>query len=176
MMLFKDTDYIEEFKKIKHDGKFFEVLENMKNEEQAVNFLAKIDKRISHFVNHLQRKHPNDKRIKRFHKLKNRKIIEPELIKDTSSYTINKGEILAFCVRLKSDHTKFHDEDILDFVIIHELAHVISKSIGHTQEWLSNFKFLLHSLAESNIYIPIDYSKKNDNYCGIVVTNNPYFN
>jgi len=175
-MLFQDTDSIEEFKKIQHNGKFFEVLDEMNNQGKAVRFLEKIDRRISHFVKHLEEKHHNDKRIKRFSKLKHRKIIEPELIKGTSSYTINKGEILAFCVRLKHNNTIFHDEEILDFVIIHELAHVISKSIGHTREWLSNFKFLLQSLAESNLYIPVDYSKKNDNYCGVKVTNNPYFN
>ena len=108
--------------------------------------------------------------------MKNAKIIEPEHKIGTSSYTINKGEILAFCIRLKEDNTKFHDESILDFVIIHELAHVISNSIGHTSEWLNNFKFLLNSLSESNIYNPVDYSKKNVNYCGVIVTNNPYYN
>ena len=175
MMLFQDDDSIEAFKRMRHNGEVYEVLDEMKNQEKAVRFLYKIDQRISHFVEHLKGKHPNDKRIKRFHKLKHRKIVEPEHTKGTSSYTINKGEILAFCLRLKNDNTQFHDEEILDFVIIHELAHVISKSIGHNSEWLSNFKFLLRSLAESNLYIPVDYSKKNDNYCGVKVTHNPFF-
>lgn len=176
MMLFRDYDIIEEFKKVSINGRTYDIQDDMENKDTALRLLNKIDNRINQFTEHLKKKHHTDKRIKRFYKMKNAKIIEPEHKIGTSSYTINKGEILAFCIRLKEDNSKFHDESILDFVIIHELAHVISNSIGHTSEWLSNFKFLLNSLSESNIYNPVDYSKKNVNYCGVIVTNNPYYN
>ena len=35
------------------------------------------------------------------------------------------------------------DEHTLMFVSIHELSHVMTKSIGHKQEFWDNFKYLL---------------------------------
>ena len=34
------------------------------------------------------------------------------------------------------------------FVIIHELSHIMSKSIGHNSEFYDNFKFLLKEAVE----------------------------
>ena len=62
------------------------------------------------------------------------------------------------------------------FVIIHELAHVMSVSIGHGSEFMKNFRFLLKESKIAKIYNPIDYSLNNINYCGVDVTHNPYFN
>ena len=170
------NDLLESFRMIKINDRDYKVLDDMDNQEKAAIFLNRIDLRIQEFVNSISEIHSNDIRIRRLNNnLSNVKIIEPEHIEGTSSYTINKGEILAFCVRLKNDDTKFHTEELLDFVIIHELAHVMSKSLGHTEEWLTNFKFLLTELTNLGIYKPIDYGKNNVNYCGVSVTNNPYF-
>ena len=47
------------------------------------------------------------------------------------------------------------------FVAVHELAHIASASIGHTDEFWTNFKFLLEEAEKLNIYKPIDYIKSN---------------
>ena len=169
-----NNNLLEPFRMIEVNGRKYEVLDDMENQEEAANFLNRIDLRIKEFVEAITEAHSNDIRIRRLNKnLVNTKIIEPEHIKGTSSYTINKGEILAFCVRLKNDNTKFHSAEILDFVIIHELAHVMSISVGHNDEWLNNFKFLLRELHKLGLYRPIDYSHNNVDYCGVNVTNNP---
>jgi hypothetical protein len=62
------------------------------------------------------------------------------------------------------------------FVLIHELAHVMSESEGHNDEFMKNFKFLLKETEEGGLYIPIDYSNNPIVYCGVKVTNNPFFN
>ena len=61
------------------------------------------------------------------------------------------------------------------FVIIHELAHVASESIGHTDEFWKNFKFLLIEAEKIGIYKPIDYKTNPKNYCGMEITDNPYY-
>ena len=94
---------------------------------------------------------------------------------DGSSYTINKGELMALCLRHKNNDHTFHDHNTLQFVMIHEMAHIASISEGHNQEFINNFRFLLREAKSFGNYEPVNYSNKPINYCGIKVTNNPYF-
>ena len=52
----------------------------------------------------------------------------------------------------------------------------MTKSIGHKQEFWDNFKFLLENAKEAGIHEPIDYSKQSKDYCGMTITDNPYYN
>ena len=67
------------------------------------------------------------------------------------------------------------DENTLTFVAIHELAHVMSKSIGHKTEFWENFKFLLKDAVKMGLYKAVDYKKKPKEYCGMTITDNPYY-
>jgi len=58
---------------------------------------------------------------------------------------------------------------------LHELSHVMTKSVGHTDEFWGNYKFLLKEAAEIGIYDPIDYAKEPQRYCGMTITDNPYY-
>ena len=55
------------------------------------------------------------------------------------------------------------------------MSHVATKSIGHTEEFWSNFKFLLQQANEIQIYTPVDYKKTNQEYCGMNIKDNPFF-
>ena len=59
------------------------------------------------------------------------------------------------------------------FVAIHELAHVITKSIGHTDEFWDNMKFLLKKSVKINIYKKHDYKNNPIPYCGTEITDSP---
>ena len=61
------------------------------------------------------------------------------------------------------------------FVALHELSHIATKSIGHTTEFWNNFKFLLQEAVKIKIYEPVNYKKKPKNYCGMKITDNPYY-
>ena len=67
------------------------------------------------------------------------------------------------------------DEHTLTFVAIHELSHVMTKSIGHKQEFWDNFKFLLENAKEAKIHDPVDYSKKPTEYCSLTISDSPYY-
>ena len=147
----------------------------------AADKMAEINKTIRSIQKVLVQSHPNDKRVIRMNKrLNNTKLQETINKPDESSYTINKGEIISFCLRNK-DHEKretdeFHNHNVLVFVLIHELAHVMSIKEGHGTEFMENFRFILRESVKNNIYYPVDYSKMPMNYCGVDVTHNPYYN
>ena len=67
------------------------------------------------------------------------------------------------------------DINTLTFVAIHELAHITTKSIGHKSEFWENFKFLLEEAKSAGIHQPEDYKKKPKEYCGMKITDNPYY-
>ena len=97
----------------------------------------------------------------------------------TSSYTAyseNKGEKIAFCLNTQKENNEtLIDIDTLSFVAIHELAHVMTLSIGHKQEFWDNFKFLLENAKEAGIHTPRNYKDEPAEYCGMKITDNPYY-
>ena len=61
----------------------------------------------------------------------------------------------------------------ITFVALHEMAHIITKSIGHTDKFWKNFKFLLQQAIKLGIYKKVDYSANPKTYCGMKVTDTP---
>jgi hypothetical protein len=144
------------------------------NETEEQKIIRKLKRHFDSFVNRLSTKHPNDERVIR---LKNRydrtKLFESE---SHETYTINKGEKVVMCLRDYSREKQLHDDfNLLVFVGLHELGHIMSISINHEKEFWDCFKFLLREAAEMNMYDPIDYSFDPVNYCAMVIDDNPYF-
>ena len=155
----------------------FSLLERMfvKTDKFLIDLRKDVDNRCTNSNN------PSDKdELTRVSRLVNRlqkniEVFESEFEQGVSSYTVNKGEELAICVRNKANKNVFHNENTLWFVIMHELAHVMSISEGHNQEFIDNFKYLLVKSKEFGYYEPKNYKEQNINYCGVDVTANPYF-
>ena len=61
----------------------------------------------------------------------------------------------------------------MTFVAIHELGHLMTKSIGHEPEFWNSFKLLLKIAIDNGIYKDIDFNKKPEPYCGITISDNP---
>ena len=79
----------------------------------------------------------------------------------TKSYTINKSRIY-LC--LKDEYGNYYDDNSLMFVLLHELSHVICKSLGHTEEFQNIFNDILLEASKAGIYNPrIPMVQK---YCG----------
>jgi len=85
---------------------------------------------------------------------------------NSTSYSINKGEHIVLCLRSRDGENRLHDINTIMFVVLHELAHVITDSIGHTLEFKSNFKYLINRAIECEIYKKEDVFKK---YCGLQI-------
>ena len=157
--------------------KSYYIREELPNSDETADVIGKLELFIDKFVAYLDSKVPNDKRVKRLKdRLYDVKIEESPMEEGVSSFTINKGELISMCVRHKKKNKNFHDYQTLLFVLIHELAHVASISKGHNREFMTNFKFLLKHAVESKMYYAQDYSNSPITYCGVKVTNNPYYN
>lgn len=157
------------------DGNEYCVRERNKLQLVA-DLLARVTNKLKQLVNHLRETYPERSNVKQLCENFNPQRITETLPTSThTAYSENKGEKMAFCVTKKKNGTKLIDENTLTFVAIHELAHVGTKSIGHKDEFWQNFKFLLHEAKKIGIYSPEDYKNKNKEYCGMKLTDNPYF-
>lgn len=157
------------------DGNKYCVRERSKLTDVA-DLLARVTNKLKNLVKHMDKKYPDRENVRRL--VDN---FNPQKIQETlptsvhTAYSENKGEKMAFCVTKKKNGLELIDENTLTFVAIHELAHVGTKSIGHKDEFWNNFKFLLENAKEAGIYKPEDYKKKPKSYCGMKISDNPYF-
>ncbi len=157
------------------DGNRYCVRERVKM-ELAANLLADVTQKMKDMVVYLKEKHPEDERTKQLVEGFNpTKISETLPTSELTAYSENKGEKIAFCLNKKKDGTKLIDINTLTFVALHELSHVATKSVGHGQEFWENFKWILQNAKEAGIYSPIDYKKYPEEYCGMTINDNPYY-
>jgi len=174
--IYKDSDYWNLKCIISNkDGKKYCVRERLKL-ELAADRLADVNMKMEKLVKSVAKKYPNKENVKRLVKGYNpKKIYETLPTSEYTAYSENKGEKLAFCLDTEKQGGKLIDPNTLTFVAIHELSHIASESIGHTDEFWNNFKFMLEEAADINIYSPEDYKKKSKRYCGMDITDNPYY-
>jgi len=157
------------------DGNKYCVRETPKLELVA-DLLARVTKKLVDLVKYMGEKYPTRENVKRLVEKFNPKKISETLPTSTyTAYSENKGEKLAFCTTTTKEGSKLIDENTLTFVAIHELGHVMTESIGHKKEFWENFKFLLKNAVQMGIYNPIDYKNKPKKYCGMTITDNPYY-
>lgn len=84
--------------------------------------------------------------------LNNRDVMnEINLYRGSKSYTINKEKVY-MC--LKDEYGQYYSENMLIYVLAHELSHVLSESIGHTEEFHRIFEDLLVELTDAGVYDP----------------------
>lgn len=149
-------------------------IQNRNDKEQAAKKLHKLHKTIVVLIDHLNNVDPNHYGVKR---LKNRykQGIIRELHEGSSStsYSVNKGDKLVICLRCKKTGN-FQDDNTILFVVLHELAHIMTKSIGHKEEFWNNFRYLLKHSINIKIYKYQDFNNKPEPYCGIQITDTPY--
>ncbi len=137
----------------------------------AVEKLVKIDEFLLKLNKLLLEKYPNHILIQK--KLKNNMIIKelPEKSKHIA-YTLNKNN-LYICLRNKNGtfETQFNR---IYFVVMHELAHIITKSIGHTDEYWGNYRLILKTAIENDLYEYKNYYETPVEFCGKKITSTPY--
>lgn len=152
--------------KSKVDSKRYVVL-NKKDAKQAADLLAEISKRLIKLQTYLESKH-NDK--ENINTIKDR--FNPNNISEGSpdsqytSYTVNKGEKMIFCIRDK-ETKELHNINLMMYVALHEFAHVMSVTVGHNEEFHKNFNYILKISEEIGIYTKLPIGKEQIKYCGL---------
>ena len=95
--------------------------------------------------------------------------------KSLQAYSINKGEEICLCLREPEDELKIIDDiNTLMFVLVHELGHLMTDDIGHTNKFWNNMAYLLKKASEINLYNPINYRISPVMYCGVKIDDTPY--
>ncbi len=150
------------------------LVQNHPDKQQAADNLATIRKNLVMLVQELKKKNKNNVDVERMvNNFNPDNISESTKNNKYTSYSINKGEQIVFCLRSRDDTNKLVELNIMMFVALHELAHTMTKSIGHTTEFWNNFRILLRNARNLGIYQRVDYDKNPVDYCGTKITNDP---
>ena len=158
------------------DGNSYCVRDRTKLNE-AADLLATVTNKCKTIVIHMYNTYPEDSRCKMLHTNFNpSKIIETLPTSKLKAYSENKGQKIAFCLNKQNeDNNKLIDLNTLTFVALHELSHLMTHSVGHNQDFWTNFKFILENAVELKLYDPVNYKETPKEYCGMDITDNPYY-
>ena len=159
------------------DGKTYE-MQNLPNREEAVKRMASICGKLSKLKDHYEKEPalaadpPIARFLARYHP---DSFVENDMSSNDTSYSENKGQKIVVCLRDKTKAPEYPliDENTVMFVMIHEMAHLMTETIGHTQEFWLNFKRMLHDAVKLGIYSSVNYAQKPTPYCGMTITDSP---
>ena len=166
------------------------LVRNLDDKQEAANLLSEISIKLTTLVKHFKTntvesiieqcnvKTDKDKLAEDITRLISN--YNPNKIKESTpdakytSYSVNKGEELVFCIRIKKEGEKLMPLNTMTFVALHELSHLMTKSIGHTPEFWENFKIILQIAICKGLYNHVDFNNNPQKYCGIEITDTPY--
>tara|TARA_B100000795_G_C22755994_1_gene421520 strand:- start:45 stop:629 length:585 start_codon:yes stop_codon:yes gene_type:complete len=165
----KDLEYI----KSTVDGRKY-LVRNLPDKVQAANMIATIRGNLVKLSQELKKKNEINIDVERMvNNFNPNNIVESDKNNKFTSYSINKGEKTIYCLRSRDDKNELVKLNTIMFVALHELAHTMTKSIGHTKEFWDNFRILLRNAIKLKIYKRINYNKNPVKYCGVEITDDP---
>jgi predicted metal-dependent hydrolase len=91
----------------------------------------------------------------------------------STSYSENKGERIVICLRQKEKPYPLIDENTVMFVVLHEMAHLMTTTVGHTPEFWANFRRILKDAIRASVYQEVNYTREPADYCGMKITSSP---
>lgn len=147
------------------DGRSYLVLQKP-DASSAANLLAMVRGDLDSLVQHVSGADPDDPDFQRL-----RDKFNPDAISEGSpgsgytSYTVDKGARVVLCIR-QSDG-QFVPKNVIMYVAVHELAHIMTNSIGHTPDFWANNARLLKAAKSMGIYHDQNFAESPQPYCGI---------
>lgn len=167
-----DVTYVKSF----FDGQYY-LVRDLPDKEEASNLLATINKNIFVLTNYLY-DNRNDKYkeylpyIEQLHRrIKNVIIIESSGDSVYTSYTINKGEQIIFCLRSRKAKDELHELNLIMYVVLHEISHIACPEYNHTPLFIKIFTFFTTVAIELGLYKKINFDENPTEYCGLIIPN-----
>lgn len=149
------------------------LVRNLSDKQQTSNILAQIRRNIKNLVKYMK-VHPSEKYQIYTNNLVQKidHVLMTENINDFmyTSYSVNKGEQLVFCLRSRKTKDEIHDLNLMMYVVLHEISHIACPEYGHGDLFKGIFKYITESGVKLGIYKPIDFKRHNEEYCGIQIT------
>jgi len=160
------------------DGQTYTV-RDMPDKQNAADTMAKVRLKMNKLKLHLESSSPDKPQVQQ---LKRNFEANPNRFKEATpdaehtSYSVNKGEEVHFCLRQRENGDEsLVNEDIITFVAIHEMGHMITKTIGHGPDFWNNFAWLLQEAEKIGVYSKRDFSAHPVSYCGMKITDQPSY-
>jgi hypothetical protein len=160
------------------DGRTYKV-RDMPDKQEAANLMARVRAKIMRLYSYVSEKFPNKPQIKQLNK---NFTPDPSRFEEATpdaqhtSYSVNKGEKVHLCLRQREGNDEaLVSENIMVFVSLHEMAHVITPSLGHGPDFWNNFAWLLKQAEEIKIYSYQDFKAHPVSYCGLNITDSPTY-
>ncbi|ARF09276.1 hypothetical protein Catovirus_2_225 [Catovirus CTV1] len=173
-MFFKHQKYDVVYVKSDIDGESY-LVRDLPDKQSTANMLAKIRKNMFTLNDYLVQNKSSFPAYTQCIDLLNSKIKNSVIMENGednvyTSYSVNKGEQIVFCLRSKTTKDKIHDLNLMMYVVLHEMAHVGCQSIGHTDEFKMIFAFYTEQAIKIGLYKKIDFHNNNKEYCGMTIT------
>ena len=158
------------------DGKLYRV-RDMRDKQQAADLLAKVRLRMKKLYAHLASTFPDKPQVKRLlqrFEANPERLLEATPDAEHTSYSVNKGESVHLCLRQRQGADEnLVNENVMVFVSLHEMAHMITDSVGHEPEFWNNFGWLLKQAENLGVYQYQDFKAHPVRYCGTNITDQP---
>lgn len=154
------------------------LVRNLKDKQYASNMLAKINQRVNILINYLYTNKSNEKNKKYeqyinllYDKMKYAIIIESSDDGLYTSYSVNKGEQLVFCLRSRKHKNDLHDINLMMYVVLHEISHVACPVYdNHGPLFKELFSFITQTAIDLQLYVRIDFPHNPTEYCGLIIS------
>jgi hypothetical protein len=132
---------------------------------KLINTQKEIKHRYHKLMYILRSKHNNDIFVQRLLDNTTHKIV---LVRNPSTqgfgYNINKGEEIGLCMQNYKTGFPNQTDDIF-YVLLHELAHIMTTTYTHDEEFHTNFDFLCKIASQNNIFKLRDYKNIPSEFC-----------
>lgn len=151
------------------------LVRDLSDKQDAANMLAKIKQNIitltKYLFDHKDEYKENKEYISQLNsRTRNIIIMENDGDYQYTSYSINKGEQLVFCLRTRSSSTeKLHSLNKVMYVVLHEMSHIACPEIGHGKLFKKIFAFIATVGIQINLYQKIDFANSPEEYCGLTI-------
>ena len=166
--------------KSKVDGLYYNV-RDMPDKQKAADLLASVRKKLQQLIDTLRQRYPGKVQVIQLNEkfeADPQRFYEATPDSEHVSYSVNKGDSIHLCLRQKDeDKEPLVNENVMMFVALHELAHVITPAIAksHGPEFWNNFGWLLREAEAMNIYVYQDFRAHPVTYCGERITDQPQY-
>ena len=152
---------------------------DMGDKQQAADLMARVRLKIDKLYLFLKERFPNKPQVKQ---LLNNFVPDPSRFEESTpaaehtSYSVNKGEKVHLCLRQREGGNEtLVQENVMVFVSLHEMAHVVTPTLGHGPDFWNNFAWILKQAEEIGIYKYQDFKAHPVSYCGISITDSPAY-
>ena len=160
------------------DGKDYTV-RDLPDKQEAADMMARIRIKLSNLKIHIESKFPDKpqaKQLVRNFEAEPSRFFESTPDSELTSYSVNKGEAVHLCLRQREGKDEsLVKEDVIMFVAIHEMSHMITKTIGHGPDFWNNFGWLLKEAESIGLYKAYDFKAHPVKYCGMSITDQPTY-